>query len=281
VSTLALPSGDTVLAVERWGRAGPRSAPVALLHAGVADRRAWSGVAEPLAALGADVVAYDRRGFGGTPARSQDFRHLDDLLVVLDATAAERPAWLVGNSQGGLIALDLALSAPERVAGLVLLAPAVSGAPEPEDDDLDAATRRLSDAIDAAYEAGRVDELNRLEVELWLDGPGGPGGRVGDPARALALDMNAIALRSPLPDDAGASGLDTWSRLEEIHAPTTLAWGELDLPIIVDRCHELADRLPALRETRVLARTAHLPALEQPQVVVDLVREAVGLPATR
>jgi pimeloyl-ACP methyl ester carboxylesterase len=276
MTTFALPAGDTTLSGERWQGDGP---PIALLHAGVADRRSWAGVAEPLAALGADVFAYDRRGFGDTPARSQDFRHLDDLLVVLDATTQERPAWLVGNSQGGLIALDLALSAPERVAGLVLLAPAVSGAPEPEDDDLDDATRRLSDAIDAAYEAGRLDELNRLEVELWLDGPAGPEGRVGDPARARALDMNAIALRSPIPDDAGASGLDTWSRLEEIHVPVMLAWGDLDLPIIIDRCHGLAERLPALRETRVLAGTAHLPTLEQPHIVTELIREAVGLPA--
>ena len=275
MSMLALPSGDTVLAVERWPGERP---PVVLLHAGVADRRSWTGVAEPLAALGADVIAYDRRGFGETAARSQDFRHLDDLLVVLDATAAERPAWLVGNSQGGLIALDLALSAPERVAGLVLLAPAVSGAPDPGDHDLDAATLRLSDAIDAAYEAGHADELNRLEVALWLDGPAGPEGRVGGPARALALDMNAIALRSPVPDDAGTSGLDAWSRLEEILVPATLAWGELDLPIIIDRCRELADRLPELRDTRVIQGTAHLPTLEQPQVVADLIAAATGMP---
>ena len=155
----------------------------------------------------------------------------------------------------------------------------MSGAPEPEDDDLDPATRRLSEAIDEAYEAGRLDELNRLEVALWLDGPAAAEGRVGGAARALALDMNAIVLRSDVPDDAGASGLDAWSRLEEIDVPATLAWGDLDLPIVIDRCRELAERLPAVRETRVLAGTAHLPYLEQPQVVAELIRDAVGLPA--
>jgi pimeloyl-ACP methyl ester carboxylesterase len=277
MARFTIPAGDAMLAGERWTGGAP-SPPIVLLHAGVADRRAWNDVAEALAARGGDVVAYDRRGFGETTGNSPDFRHLDDLLVVLDETA-DGPAWLVGSSQGGLLALDLALSHPERVAGLVLLAPAVSGEPEPEPEDLDNATRRLSDAIDEAYEAGHLDELNRLEVELWLDGPAGPQGRVGGPARALALDMNAIALRSDVPEDAGGSGLDAWSRLEEIRGPATLAWGELDVPIVIDRCRELAERLPAVRGTRVLSGTAHLPYLEQPHAVAELIREAVGLPA--
>lgn len=278
MATFAMPVGDTVLAGERWA-GGPASPAIVLLHAGVADRRSWREVAEQLAALGGHVVAYDRRGFGETPARSPEFRHVDDLLAVLDETTDD-PAWLVGSSQGGLLALDLALSHPERVAGLVLLAPAVSGAPEPEDDDLDPATRRLSDAIDDAYEAGRLDELNRLEVALWLDGPAAVEGRVGGAARTLALDMNAIALRSDVPEDAGTSGLDAWSRLDELRVPATLAWGDLDLPIIMDRCRELAERLPAVRETRVLHGTAHLPYLEQPQAVAQLIGEAVGLPTS-
>jgi pimeloyl-ACP methyl ester carboxylesterase len=42
----------------------------------------------------------------------------------------EATVWLLGNSMGGQLALDLALRAPDRVAGLILLAPDVGGAPE-------------------------------------------------------------------------------------------------------------------------------------------------------
>ncbi len=227
--TLALPRDDTTIVAEQWPGDGP---PVVLLHAGVVARRSWHDIAPPLAALGAHVVTYDRRGFGESPAGSASFRHLDDLLSVLDAVP-DGPAWLVGSSQGGLIALDCALAEPRRVAGLILLAPAVSGAPDPPEDDLDAATRRFSDAIDRAEEAHDLDELNRLEVRLWLDGPAGPAGRVSGSARELALDMNATALNNGAPDDAGESDLDAWSQIEDIHAPTILAWGDLDLPFII------------------------------------------------
>ena len=101
---------------ERWDGEGT---PVVLLHAGVADRRVWQDV---VPRLSAPVIAYDRRGFGETPPSPEPFTHLDDLLAVLDATV-DGPAWLVGNSMGGALALDAAVSAPERIAGLVLIAP--------------------------------------------------------------------------------------------------------------------------------------------------------------
>jgi pimeloyl-ACP methyl ester carboxylesterase len=248
---------------------GPR---VVLLHAGVADRRVWREVAPELHAMGADVLAYDRRGFGETPASAEPFSHVDDLLGLLDG-----PAWLVGNSMGGAICLDAALLAPELVAGLVLIAPAVSGAPEGSLESLDPDTRRIIQAIMAADEAGDIDAVNRHEVHLWLDGPSSPEGRVGGEARALALDMNAIALRSGAAEDAGASGIDAWSRLEEIRAPATVAWGELDEPDAAVVCRELERRLGDARPAVLLPGVAHLPTLERPELVVDLIAGAIGL----
>src|SRR5262249_12691984 len=76
------------------------------------------------------AVAYDRRGYGESTVSTAPFTHVEDLLAVLDQEQAGR-AWLVGASAGGGLALDAALLAPDRVAGLVLLGTAVSGAPEP------------------------------------------------------------------------------------------------------------------------------------------------------
>jgi pimeloyl-ACP methyl ester carboxylesterase len=258
---------------DRWRGAGPT---IALVHAGVCDRRCWRAVGERLGAAGRDVVAYDRRGFGDVPPAGAAFRHVDDLLAVLDAVSPGAPVWVVGSSMGGGVALDAALEGPERIAGLVLLAPAISGDPGPGDEAYSAATGGLADAIDAAFTAGAVDECNRLEVRLWLDGPAGPDGRVSGPPRELALDMNRIVLANEVAAAEGAdgaSGLDAASRLHEIASPTIVACGELDISIKLRSSTELAEALPNATY-RSLPGRAHLPYLEDPDEIAALILAA-------
>jgi pimeloyl-ACP methyl ester carboxylesterase len=261
--------GATLLG-DRWIGAGP---PIALLHAGVCDRRCWREVGARLGAAGRDVVAYDRRGFGEVPPAGGRFRHVDDLFAVLDAVSPDAPAWLVGSSMGGEVALDAALEAPERIAGLVLLAPAVGGDPEPDEEAYNAATNGLADAIDAAWTAGEQEACNRLEVRLWLDGPAGPEGRVSGQPRDLALDMNRIVIANGEPDADGSSGLDAAGRLPEIAIPAIVACGELDVSLKLRRSAELADALPNATY-RSLPGRAHLPYLEAPDEVAALITAA-------
>jgi pimeloyl-ACP methyl ester carboxylesterase len=264
--SFAVSRDDIDLAAERWPGGRPV---VVLLHEGVADRRGWRELAELLAPR-LTVVAYDRRGFGDTPPSPGPFSHVDDLLAVL-GQVADGPAWLVGASAGGGLALDAALTAPDRVAGLVLLGTAVSGAPEPE---LDPDTQRLDHLWDEAIAVGDQDEINRLDTWVWLDGPAQPEGRVSGPARDLALAMNAVIIRNDVPEDAGASGVKAWDRLGEIQIPVTVACGDLDVPFLFTRSQELARRLPDARYETLPGR-AHQPYLEDPAEVAQLVLHAV------
>jgi pimeloyl-ACP methyl ester carboxylesterase len=240
-----------------------------LLHQGVADRRSWRETAGNLTPA-VTVVSYDRRGFGESAPSPKSFSHAEDLIAVLGQVAGDR-VWLVGASAGGGVALDAAIVAPQRIAGLVLIGSAVSGAPEPE---LDPGTQRLDTLLDQAIAAGDLDEVNRLETWLWLDGPAQPEGRVSGPARSLALEMNAAILRSGVPEDVGGSGVDAWSRLEEVQVPVTVACGDLDVPFLITQNRTLAGRLPRGRY-QVLPGVAHLPNLEQPGMVARLVADAV------
>jgi pimeloyl-ACP methyl ester carboxylesterase len=264
---LEIPVADGALVADHWTADG---AAVVLLHAGVCDRRCWREVGGRLRDAGWHAVAYDRRGFGDVGPAKRPFRHVDDLLAVIGAVSPDAPAWLIGSSMGGEVALDAALEAPERVAGLVLLAPAVGGDPELDDATINTATRGLAEAIDAAWTAGDVQACNRLEVRLWLDGPAGPDGRVSGPPRELALEMNRIVIANGDPEADGASGLETAGRLGEITCPAMVACGELDVPTTIQRGVELADQLPN-GTYRTFPGRAHLPYLEAVDEVAELI----------
>ena len=253
------------MAGEHWPGVGPVAV---FLHAGVTDRRCWDKVV-PQLTQSLSPVTYDRRGFGQTPVSPAPFSHVDDLLALL-AAVTDKPAWLVGSSMGGGLALDAALMAPELVAGLVLIAPAVSGGSEFE---LDPDTSRIDQLLDEAIERGSLDDVNRLETWLWLDGPGQPEGRVRDPVRSLALEMNEIILQNNVPENAGASGLDAWGRIGDVRVPVTVACGDLDVPFLMRRSRELAERLPSGRFVE-LRGVAHLPQMESPDEVTTLVLAA-------
>jgi pimeloyl-ACP methyl ester carboxylesterase len=268
---IEIPAGDATLIGDRWSGGGPT---IALLHPGVCDRRCWRGVGTQLAAAGRDVVAYDRRGFGEVPPAGGPFRHVDDLLAVLDLVSPDAPAWLVASSQGGAVAIDATLEAPERIAGLVLLAPAVSGDPELDEEAYIAATNGLALAIDEAFTAGDLEACNRLEVRQWLDGPAAPEGRVSGPPRELALEMNRIVLANEqIAEEDGASGLDAAGRLHEIAVPAIVACGDLDVSLTRRRSAELAGALPQ-GSYRSLPGRAHLPYLEAPDEVAALILSA-------
>jgi pimeloyl-ACP methyl ester carboxylesterase len=245
-------SGSARLAYEVAG-AGDS---VVLVHAGVNDRRGWLHLTERLAPRHR-VVAYDQRGYGETECTAERWSQVTDVIAVLDDCGIDRAA-IVGCSMGGGIAIDLALEHPDRVSRLALIAPAIAGAPW--FDTYPEPIQGLVDRTDAAEERGEIDEANRLNAWLWLDGPTAPEGRVGGPARDLFLDMNRTALASENTGDQIRHDA-VWNRLDEIAVPTLMLSGELDLPDQLPVCAGATERIPDSRLIE-LAGVAHLPHLE-------------------
>lgn len=248
-----------LLAVEYEANHGATGTPVVLLHANVADRRMWQGQWDWLATAH-PVISYDRRGFGASrTVRPTPYSNVADLWDVMDSLGYDR-AVLVGCSMGGRVAIDAALARPDRVSGLVVVAPGVSGAPAPQYGD---PVKALMDAISAAAAQGDLDAKNELQARLWLDGPLSPPERVGGEIRQLFLSMNGSALRAANPGPASEEP-SAWEQLEAIKAPTLVMWGDLDLPHLQERCALVARRIPGA-QSLVLQGAAHLPALEAPQ----------------
>ena len=266
VEELKFEIGSAQLAGERSGEGKL----LIFLHAGVADKRMWRYQIAELSDR-YQTVAYDRRGFGATITTDEAFSHVEDLKEVLNQLDSSSVS-LIGCSQGGRIALDFALAYPQRVNAIVLISPAVSGAPAPETVPTDIELRLK--ALDEAEESNDLDRVNAIEANLWLDGPTSPTGRVDDELRDLFLDMNSIALRMPeLTKELEPPS--AYERVSDLRLPALVIWGELDFPHIKERCRQLVDSMSAAAGREIIG-TAHLPNLEQPDRINELLRDFLG-----
>ena len=184
---LTIPVEGGVLAADDSGGGGP---PLLLVHAGWADQSSWADVAGLLAGR-YRIISYDARGYGASPPPQAPFSQLADLVTVLDHVGVQR-ATMVGHSGGGGTTIGLALASPERVAGLVLLAPGVQDYPWPMDDPYNTKFMALATAGDRAG-PGRAGPADL--------GRGRPGGcrRPGAGRRRRRGHVRAGRLRAARP----------------------------------------------------------------------------------
>jgi 3-oxoadipate enol-lactonase len=235
---------------------------VLLVHAGIADGRMWEPLAERLAAAGHRVVTCDLRGFGRTPLQPGVVSNAGDLVALLDALGIAAAA-VVGASFGGHVALELALSAPERVRALALLAASLDAFDE-------SAELQAFDAEEtAALERDDLDAAVAANVRMWVT----RGGRDADPAVvALVAAMQRDAFVAQAGVDAELEAFDppVAERLGEIAAPAFVAVGADDVADFHRIAERLAAELPAARPVVTIAGAAHLPALERPDAVAEL-----------
>lgn len=95
--------------------------PLLLLHGALVDRAFWRARL-PALAVDREVIACDLPGHGAAPplaGPTSVAAMAAEVLATLDALALPAVA-VLGHSLGGMVAQELALTAPERVAALVL-----------------------------------------------------------------------------------------------------------------------------------------------------------------
>jgi 3-oxoadipate enol-lactonase len=244
---------------------------VAFLHAGIADSRMWDPQRAAFANAGYQTILYDMRGYGQSEPVEGEYAHHKDLRGVLDLLGGDR-AHLVGCSKGGCVALDFALAYPERVASLTLVCSSPHGYAF-SDDEPDPPEWPL---IVAALEAGDLEKANRLEAQMWAVGQGRYVEEVDPALLEKVVAMNRIALANEAQEIGVERRLEPAAvgRLAEIAAPALVIGGEFDLPTTIEAGRWTADQLGA--RYVLMAGTAHLPSMEQPEVFNRLVFEFLG-----
>ena len=245
----------------------PAHPAVLFVHAGVATRAMWDPQFDDLA-RDHRVVRYDTRGFGESPGADEQFADRHDLIAVLDAVAAER-ATIVGASRGGRIAIDAALDAPGRVAGLVTVGSTPSGqhegTPTPREQELIA-------AMEEASEAGAYETVVELEVAYWDLGPTRDVDDVDPAFLARAIELNVGAAHWDF------AGLDqplepaAMSRLHELDIPALVVVGDHDETDSRVGYDLLLAGLPNAVGFR-FPDSAHLPSVEHPARFTERLRE--------
>jgi pimeloyl-ACP methyl ester carboxylesterase len=168
-------AGSVTLCGERTGK----GTAVVLLHGLTATRRYVVMGSRALERSGHLVVSYDARGHGRSAPAPEPGAYgyellADDLVAVLDALELPR-AVLAGASMGAHTALRLALTHPERVAGLVLITPSHDPAAPRDERSLagwDALAHGLrEDGVDGfvrAYDFGKAPDAMRATIETVL-----------------------------------------------------------------------------------------------------------------
>jgi 3-oxoadipate enol-lactonase len=237
--------------------------PVLLVHAGIADSRMWAPLAGRLVAAGRQAVACDLRGFGRSSLPSGPYSPSADLVELLDDLGIERLP-VVAASFGGLVALELALRAPGRVTALALLGSALDEFDESEElEGFDAGET-------AAAESGDLDEATAVNVRMWLDRPGRAG--VDAAVRELVTAMTRRAFEVQDGVEAEPQGLDPQVArcLDEIGVPALVVVGEDDVEDFHRIAATLAAGLPGAEGVVTIPGAAHLPALERPDEVADV-----------
>ena len=247
--------------------AGP---PVVLLHAGVADLRAWDAMVQPLSDAGYRVVRFDTRGYGASTTEDVEFSLQADVIAVLDALGIGRAA-LVGNSRGGRIAFDTAIDHPDRVVAVVGVAAGLGGFQvEPTAEEIP--ILEAYDRVDSAQPFD-ADALTDFEMQVWLDGPGQPSDRVHWTLREM-FRMMARPLNEPGRVRGREVRLDPPAndRLAELRCPVLAVAGTLDFSDVVQTAQRLESAAPDARAI-IWDDVAHMVGMEQPERLAGTIVE--------
>lgn len=218
------------------------------------------------------TITPDLRGYGSSraiaPFTMTD--HLHDLETVLDTLNIE-DCWLLGWSLGGILAMELALSKPDRVRGLILIATAArprgSHPPITWQDNLNTGIASIINRVLPSWD-WNIDTFGKRSLYRYLIQQHTPTAYryLADAAFAAYLQTSNYATQALR--QALRARYDRLADLHRIQCPSLVLAGDSDRHITAESSRLTAEQLPN-SQFRCYTNVAHLFPWEIPHQVID------------
>jgi pimeloyl-ACP methyl ester carboxylesterase len=233
-----------------------------LLHGG-AGPQSVLGFADLLASeRPARVLVPTHPGFSGTP-RPESLHTVRGIAAVYVALLDEldlTEVIVIGNSIGGWIAAEMALLGSDRISRTII----VDGV------GIEVPDHPVADFFNLTFP--QIAQLSYHDPERF---------RIDPDALPPAAKAEIAGNRAALAVYAGEAMLDPGlrGRLAAVSMPTLVLWGDSDGIATPDYGRAFAAAIPGTR-FQVLPDTGHLPQLESPQLLLEVVWEFTEAHAT-
>lgn len=240
---------------------GPADAPVLLLGGSLgATLRMWDGQLPLAGSL--RLVRFDHRGHGSSPVPPGPYEIADlghDVLELMDALEIESASYC-GLSLGGMVGMWLGTNAAERIDRLVLLCTSAHMPP----------ATMWRERAETVIRAGSVEPIADGVVSRWLT----PS--FADSHPEAKAELRSMLVNTPPGGYASCCGaierMDLRPELSHINVPTLVVSGSEDPSTPSEHQRLIAEAVPAARHETV-GPAAHLAAVEQPELVNELILE--------
>jgi 3-oxoadipate enol-lactonase len=245
--------------------------PPLLLIPGLGATRVVFDPLMPLLTPHFQVAVYDQRGIGAsqlTPGPYTTGQLGDDAAAVLDGLAIDRTA-VLGGSFGGMVAQQLVVRHPGRVAALLLAATGPGAAHMARDPDPAARAALLGKGARTPEDAYRVACTVLYSRSFQAEHAEFIEQQIRDRSRH---PIDARAFQAQL---AASRGHQVWDELPSIVAPTLVLHGSDDAVMPLANARLLSERIPGA-VLDVFDGAGHLFFHEQPQRTADAVTAFVA-----
>jgi pimeloyl-ACP methyl ester carboxylesterase len=241
--------------------------PIVFLHPWTTNGYIWYYQTFPFA-LTNRVIVIDHRGHGRSDKPKSGYsiqEHASDVTAVLDAAKVDK-AVLVGNSIGGMIAMQFNLDHPDRVIGNLILSSGTGLGEEMPKEAAAAFAKDFAGTFGALLEGAVSAKSKRERPEIL---------QVMKAHATVESNFPRHVFDASMADPNGVFGWNIKNKLSSIRKPTLVIAGEEDNATPVAANKFLADNIPGAKLS-VVKDVGHFHQLEKPQEFNAALKEFVG-----